>query len=65
MKITLNGNDEEIAAATLAELCEKLGLADAKIATALNGKFVPRGNRANQRLHENDQIEIVSPRQGG
>ena len=65
MKIVLNGEPQEVAAATLAELCAVLGHGRAKIATAVNGAFVPAREREGTRLAEHDKIEIVAPRQGG
>jgi len=52
-------------AATLDSLCRELGFADAKIATALNGAFVPKTERATAALADGDAVEILSPRQGG
>ena len=52
-------------AANLAELIAELGYGDAKVATALNGEFVPERARAGTRLAPDDRIEIVAPRQGG
>lgn len=65
MKIVLNGEPSETKAATLAELCAALGHGHAKVATAVNGTFVPAGARDDLRLAEHDRIEIVAPRQGG
>ncbi len=65
MKIVVNGETRSTRAKTLAELCTALELADAKIATALNGDFVPADAREARLLAENDRIEIVTPRQGG
>ncbi len=65
LKITLNGETRETDAETLGELCASLGFSDMKIATALNGEFVPVGRRAETRLGQDDRIEIVAPRQGG
>lgn len=65
MRIVVNGERQVTGARTLAELCAALGLADAKIATAINGSFVPARARAQVALTENDAIEIVAPRQGG
>ncbi len=65
MRIEVNGEPHEIEAASLAEALEKLGLADATVATALNGDFVPRGERDGTRLSEGDRIEIVAPMKGG
>lgn len=65
MQVVVNGEPTQTAARTLDELCETLGFRDAKIATAVNGDFVPAPGRARQPLAENDRIEIVAPRQGG
>ena len=65
MKITVNGEIQETGAETLAELCDALGYGGMKIATALNGAFVPAATRSEINLDENDRVEIVAPRQGG
>lgn len=65
LKIIVNGEAKEIDARTLADLCVALGLADATIATAVNGDFVAATERERRALAENDAIEIVAPRQGG
>lgn len=65
MKITVNGERQEIQGRTLAELCATLGYDDARIATALNGDFVPAKQRADTVLKEDDKVEILAPRQGG
>jgi sulfur carrier protein len=63
--IILNGEPTETEARTLADLIASLGFAEAAVATARNGDFVPRGARAATTLAPGDKIEIVSPRQGG
>jgi sulfur carrier protein len=65
LKITVNGEDRETRAKTLADLCEELGLSEAKIATARNGEFVPARRRLEIALSEGDAVEVLSPRQGG
>ncbi|XSG83345.1 MAG: sulfur carrier protein ThiS [Methyloligella sp. ZOD6] len=65
MQILVNGEPLATEAADLATLCAELELADAKIATARNGNFVPESARAETRLTSGDEIEIVAPRQGG
>ncbi len=65
MKITVNGEARTTKARTLAELCGELGLAEARVATARNGEFVPAKLRAEAGLAEGDAIEVLSPRQGG
>jgi sulfur carrier protein len=65
MKLVVNGEAQELAVATLAEAVQSLDLAEAKIATALNGEFVPARIRQATALKDGDRIEIVAPRQGG
>ncbi len=67
MKISVNGEAAETQAKNLQELCAALGHGhwQDRIATALNGDFVPVRARIGTRLNEHDSIEIVTPRQGG
>jgi sulfur carrier protein len=65
MKILVNGVEQDIAAHTLEGVLAGLDYGDTKVATALNGDFVPARKRAETPLREGDRIEIVSPRQGG
>ena len=65
MQITVNGEPRDLAAATLAEALAALDLQGAVVATALNGEFVPKRQRAATSLKDGDRIEIVAPRQGG
>ncbi len=65
LRIFVNGEATETNAATLAELVAQCGFAEAGVATALNGDFVPRHARKTTPLTGDDQVEIVSPRQGG
>jgi sulfur carrier protein len=65
LQILLNGEPVATDARTLQELCLKLGFAEAKVATALNGSFVAATKRATTELAPADEVEIVAPRQGG
>jgi sulfur carrier protein len=65
MKLVVNGQSQEVPAATLADALRSLDLAEAKVATALNGDFVPERERQATALKDGDRIEIVAPRQGG
>ena len=65
MRITVNGESHEVDAVDLAEAIERLGYADAKVATALNGDFVPARARGTTPIADGDRIEILAPRQGG
>jgi len=65
LQILLNGKRHVTEARNLDELCEMLGFADAKIATAVSGNFVAASERKATRLTEAAEVEIVAPRQGG
>ena len=65
MQILLNGERFATKASNLDELCAKLGFAEAKVATAVNGSFVAASARPATQLTEADEVEIVAPRQGG
>lgn len=65
MKLMLNGTAREIDAQTLADVLVAEGLGTAKVATAVNGSFVPASLRATTDLHDGDAVEIVAPMQGG
>ena len=56
---------QEIHATTLAEALAALELSEARVATALNGIFVPADARAATALSPGDSLEIVAPMQGG
>ena len=42
-----------------------LGLGAARVATALNGNFLPAATRATATLKDGDALEVVAPMQGG
>ena len=65
MRLVVNGEMQEVPATTLAEALQSLDLEEAKVATALNGEFVPARARAATLVKDGDRIEIVAPRQGG
>ncbi|PTX56125.1 sulfur carrier protein [Litoreibacter ponti] len=65
MRIQLNGVPRETEAATLDALLIEAGYADAVVATAVNGDFVPAAARASTTLNQGDAIEVVAPMQGG
>jgi len=65
LQILLNGEPVATDARNLDELCAKLGFAEAKVATAVNGSFVAASARPAMQLAEADEVEIVAPRQGG
>jgi sulfur carrier protein len=64
-QIRLNGAPTATPARTLADLVAVEGHSQAAVATAVNGDFVPRQERAATLLADGDRVEIVAPRQGG
>jgi sulfur carrier protein len=65
MRIRVNGEPREIETERLAAALDELGYHAARVATALNGVFVPHGQREAQRLADGDALEILAPMQGG
>lgn len=65
MRIVVNGEPKMTGARTLAELCAALGHGEARVATAINGNFIPARERDAITLAEDDAVEILAPRQGG
>jgi sulfur carrier protein len=64
-RVTLNGEPVLSQAATLTALLDERGYAGIKIATAVNGTFVPARARSDVTLNDGDHIEVVAARQGG
>ena len=65
MRIEVNGTSRTSTAASLAALIAELGLDAAGVATAIDGTFVPQGQRADLLLAAGMKVEILSPMQGG
>lgn len=65
MRIEVNGEMQEVTATTVAEALTQLGWGEAKVATALNGEFLPAAARAGQALQDGDRLEVLAPMQGG
>ncbi len=65
MQIKLNGVLITTSATSLAKLLNEQGLDASCVATAVNGKFVPRAAYADTKLSEGAKLEVLSPMQGG
>ncbi|WP_095590639.1 sulfur carrier protein ThiS [Actibacterium ureilyticum] len=65
MKILVNAEPRDIRATNLADALPELGFDSPAIATALNGDFIPRAERAATALGEGDRLEVLAPMQGG
>ena len=65
MRVTLNGEAREIAAGNVDALLSELEYEGGHYAIALNYDVVPRSRWADAALKDGDEIEIITPRQGG
>ena len=65
MKISINGVLTSVTENNLETVLDEAGYGEMRIATALNGIFVPVERRAEFQIEEGDQLEVVTPRQGG
>jgi thiamine biosynthesis protein ThiS len=59
VRLTLNGEPREIAAATVARLVAELGLDSRKVAVERNLEIVPKSQFEATALDDGDRIEIV------
>ena len=65
MKISINGVLTSVSAKNLKTILDEAGYGEMRVATALNGIFVPVERRAESKIGEGDQLEVLTPRQGG
>ncbi|WP_315775976.1 MULTISPECIES: sulfur carrier protein ThiS [unclassified Bradyrhizobium] len=65
MRVTVNGEARDIAATSVAALLSELDYEGTHFAIALNYDVVPRSRWAETALKAGDEIEIITPRQGG
>lgn len=65
MRIEVNGTAQEVRAQSLAALVDEMGFETDRVATALDGDFVPGAARAGTVLRPGCRVEILSPMQGG
>lgn len=65
MQIQVNDEMHDVHSDTLADILDELGYGEVRIATAVDGTFVPASRRAAFRLPPHARLEIVAPMQGG
>ena len=65
MRVTVNGEPREITSASVAALLSELEYEGTHFAIALNFDVVPKSRWAETPLKSGDEIEIITPRQGG
>ena len=65
MNIRVNGVECEVKASDLDGLLSELDYVGQTVATAVNQTFVRKKDRAETKLSDGDEVEILTPRQGG
>jgi sulfur carrier protein len=65
MRVTVNGEEREINSAHVDALLGELDYEGTHFAIALNYDVVPKSRWAETPLRTGDEIEIITPRQGG
>ena len=65
MRVTVNGEQREIAASSVDALLSELEYEGTHFAIALNYDVLPRSRWAETPIKNGDEIEIITPRQGG
>jgi sulfur carrier protein len=65
MLVIVNGERKEVSASTLTGLLGEMEFEGTHMAIAVNYQMVPRGRWKETPLNNGDQIEIITPRQGG
>lgn len=65
MKIIVNAEPREVSGGTVEAALQELGFTSPAVATAVNGTFVARSQRAGVQLTEGDRLEVLAPMQGG
>ncbi|ABE40653.1 thiamine biosynthesis protein ThiS [Rhodopseudomonas palustris BisB5] len=63
--MTINGEQRDVAASSVAALMSELDCTGGHYAVAINYDVVPRGKWDETPLAAGDEIEILTPRQGG
>ena len=65
MRVIVNGEHTEVEAATVAALLAELDYAGDHYAVAVNFDVLPKARWSEAPIKSGDEIEIISPRQGG
>ena len=65
MRVTVNGEPREIASRSVEALLSELEYEGTHFAIAVNYDVLPKSRWAETALKNGDEIEIITPRQGG
>jgi sulfur carrier protein len=65
MRVTVNGEHREVASSTVDALLSELDYEGTHFAIAVNFDVLPKSRWAETPIRAGDEIEIITPRQGG
>ena len=65
MRVTVNGEAREIRSSRIDALLSELDYEGSHFAIALNFDVLPKSRWAETAINTGDEIEIITPRQGG
>jgi sulfur carrier protein len=65
MRVTVNGEQREVSSDSVEALLGELEYEGTHFAIAVNYDVLPKNRWAETRLKSGDEIEIITPRQGG
>ena len=65
MRVTVNGEPREVLSVRVDALLSELEYEGTHFAIAVNYDVLPKSRWAETRLKTDDEIEIITPRQGG
>jgi len=65
MRVIVNGEQREVASASVDALLGELEYEGTHFAIAVNYDVLPRSRWAQTPIQQGDEIEIITPRQGG
>ena len=65
MRVTVNGEAREILSVSVDALLDELEYEGTHFAIAVNYDVLPKSRWAETKLKNGDEIEIITPRQGG
>jgi sulfur carrier protein len=65
MRVTVNGEQREVSSASVDALLGELEYEGSHFVIAVNYDVLPKSRWAETQLKSGDEIEIITPRQGG
>jgi sulfur carrier protein len=65
MRVTVNGEQRDVQSATVDALLRELDYEGNHFAIAINFDVLPKSRWASAAINSGDEIEIITPRQGG